>query len=240
MAIYVLVHGGGHGGWCYKRVSPFLRNAGHEVYTPTLTGLGERSHLLSPGVTLDTHIMDVVELLHYEDLFDVILVGHSYGGMIITGVADRALSRIGHLVYLDASHPRDGESLADLAPSLLGVARESGRVVDGVELFLFPGTEPLGYFGVTDPEAIAWVQPRLTPHPWRTFEQPLRLVNQAAIDRLPRTNINCTPLLAAREKEGHLDRLSQGDNVWEIDTGHDLMITEPDAVAEMLLRLAAE
>jgi pimeloyl-ACP methyl ester carboxylesterase len=89
MATYVLVHGGGHGGWCYQRVGRLLRKAGHEVYTPSLTGLAECSHLLSTHVDLDLHIQDIVALLHYEDLEDVILVGHSYGGMVITGVADR-------------------------------------------------------------------------------------------------------------------------------------------------------
>src|SRR6266704_2926101 len=100
MATYVLVHGGSHGGWCYQRVARLLRSAGHDVYAPTLTGVGERAHLLGPDVDLETHITDVVQLLRYEDLNDVILVGHSYGGMVITGVADRALDRVGHLVYL--------------------------------------------------------------------------------------------------------------------------------------------
>ena len=100
MAIYVLVHGGAHGGWCYRDVARLLRSAGHDEYTPTLTGLGERSHLLGPGIDLDTHITDVMAVLHYEDLRDVILVGHSYGGMVITGVADRAADRVGHIVYL--------------------------------------------------------------------------------------------------------------------------------------------
>src|SRR6185437_12915683 len=115
MATYVLVHGGHHGGWCYKKVARLLRSAGHEVYSPTLTGLGERRHLLGPKVDLETHIADVVGVLEFEDLHDVILVGHSYGGMVITGVADRALERIKELVYLDAAHPRNGESLADVA-----------------------------------------------------------------------------------------------------------------------------
>ena len=98
MVTYVLVHGGGHGGWCYQRVARRLRSAGHEVYTPTLTGLGERSHLVGPGVDLGTHIQDITALLHYEDLREVILVGHSYGGMVITGAADRAAMRVGRLV----------------------------------------------------------------------------------------------------------------------------------------------
>lgn len=100
---YVLVHGGGHGGWCYQRLAALLRMQGHEVYTPTLTGLGERAHLLRPDIDLDTHIADVVGVLKYEDLKNVILVGHSYAGMVITGVADRAADRVGHIVYLDAA-----------------------------------------------------------------------------------------------------------------------------------------
>jgi pimeloyl-ACP methyl ester carboxylesterase len=143
MATYVLVHGGAHGGWCYRYVAAILRDAGHEVYTPTLTGLGERAHLLGPGIDLDTHITDVVAVLHYEDLHDVILVGHSYGGMVITGVADRAPRPVGHLVFLDAATPVNGESLAELAAPLMNAARRTARVVDGVELVLDPGTEPL-------------------------------------------------------------------------------------------------
>ena len=99
MATYVLVHGGAHGGWCYQRVARVLRSAGHEVYAPTMTGLGERSHLVSPKVDLDLHINDIVQVLRYEDLSDVILVGHSYGGMVITGVADRAADRVGRMVH---------------------------------------------------------------------------------------------------------------------------------------------
>src|SRR5262245_7560983 len=113
MKTYVLVHGGGHGGWCYQRVARLLRSQGHDVYTPTLTGLGEREHLLGPHIDLSLQIDDIVKMLFFEDLRDVILVGHSYGGMIITGVADRATDRVGHLVYLDAATPKNGESLAD-------------------------------------------------------------------------------------------------------------------------------
>ena len=113
MATFVLVHGAGHGGWCYQRVAPILRDAGHDVYTPTLTGLGERSHLLDERVDLALHIDDVVNVVRYEDLRDVILVGHSYGGPVITGTADQVPDRIAKLVYLDAAYVRDGESVAD-------------------------------------------------------------------------------------------------------------------------------
>ncbi|MBO0727753.1 MAG: alpha/beta hydrolase [Acidimicrobiaceae bacterium] len=238
MTTYVLVHGGGHGGWCWQRITPMLRSAGHEVYTPTLTGLGERSHLLGPAIDLDTHITDVVNVLHYEDLRDIVLVGHSYGGMVITGVADRVSGRVGHLVYLDASVPLDGESLAAVAPGPMDAAHAGAKVVDGVELVLFPGTDPLSFYGVTDADDIEWMKPKLTPHPWKCFSQPIRLVNEAATKDIPRTMINCTSTLRMRPPE-RVHRVLTGERVWEIDTGHDLMITEPKVVADMLLRVAS-
>jgi pimeloyl-ACP methyl ester carboxylesterase len=237
MATYVLVHGGAHGGWCYGPVARILRAAGHDVHAPTLTGVGERAHLLSPDVDLDTHITDVVAVLHYEDLRDVILVGHSYGGMVITGVADRAADRVGHLVYLDAATPADGQSLAELAAPLMNAARARARVVDGVELVLYPGTEPMPNYGVTDPEAVAWMAERLTPHPFRCFEQPLRLANEAAVRKIPETQIVCTSTLATRDP-ARMEPARAAGRLWDIDTGHDLMITEPGKVAELLLRLA--
>ncbi len=237
MATYVLVHGGGHGGWCYQRVARRLRSAGHDVYCPTLTGLAERSHLLNTEIDLDTQITDVVNVLVYEDLRQVILAGHSYGGMVITGAADRALDRVGQLVYLDAALPVNDESLHDVSPALMDAARKNSRIVDGVELVLFPGTDPLSYYGVTNSDDIAWMKDKLTPHPWKCFEQPLTLSDEDAVKKIPRTIINCTPTLAMRPPD-NLGRAFEGDRVWEIDTGHDLMITEPAQVAEMLLRLA--
>ncbi len=236
MATYVLVHGGGHGGWCYQSVARLLRAAGHEVYTPTLTGLGERAHLVSPQVDLDMHITDVVNVLHYEDLRDVILVGHSYGGMVMTGVADRATDRIGHMVYLDAATPENGQSLEDVAGLYMELARADGQVIDGVELVLFPGKDPMNYFGITDPAQIEWMKPKLTPHPYRCFEQKLVLENEAAVRALPETHIVCTNTMETRDLDA-LREASQG-RLWDVDTGHDLMISEPEAVAELLLRVA--
>jgi pimeloyl-ACP methyl ester carboxylesterase len=239
VATYVLVHGGAHGGWCYQRVADVLRSAGHRVYTPTLTGLGERAHLLGPDIDLDTHIADIVAVLHYEDLGDVILVGHSYGGMVITGVADRAGDRVSHLVYLDAATPVNGESLAELAAPLMAAARRGARTVDGVELVLFPGTEPLPHYGVTDPDDIAWMDERLTPHPWKTFEQPLRLTHESAVAEIPQTHIVCTSTLPARDPARMASARAAG-RLWDVDTGHDLMITEPESVADLLRRVAAD
>ncbi len=237
MATFVLVHGGGHGGWCYQRVARILRGSGHEVYTPTLTGLGERAHLLSKDVDLDLHVRDVVELLFYEDLRDVILVGHSYGGMVITGVADRASDRIGRIVYLDAANPVNGQSLVDVAGPIIEATRPLGQVVDGVELVLLPAPGGAAFYGVTDPDDVAWMDARLTGHPWRSFEQPLDLTNEDALWAIPRYHIVCTSTLATRDPV-LMGEARESARLWDIDTGHDLMITEPQKVADALLQVA--
>lgn len=236
MKTYVLVHGGGHGGWCYQSVARILRAAGEETYAPTMTGCGERAHLLRPDIDLDFHINDIVRVLEFEDLRDVVLVGHSYGGMVITGVADRAADRIGHLVYLDAATPENGQSLVDVAGPMMAAARQGARVVDGVELVLFPGTDPLHFYGVKDPKQIAWMKSKLTPHPWKCFEQKLELKNEAVVRKILQSHIVCTSTLGGRQV-AELKARSNG-RFWDIDTGHDLMITKPEAVAELLLRLA--
>ncbi len=238
MATYVLVHGGGHGGWCYQRVARLLRAAGHEVYAPTLSGLGERSHLLSADVDLDMHITDITAVLHYEDLRDVILVGHSYGGMVITGVADRAADRVGRLVYLDAANPVNGQSLKDVAGPVIEAARPAGAVIDGMELVLLPAPEAGVFYGVTDPEDLAWMADRLTGHPWKCFEQPLDLTNEEVLWAIPQYHIVCTSTLATRDA-GLMAKARSENRLWDINTGHDLMITEPDAVAAALLQVAA-
>ena len=239
MATYVLVHGGGHGGWCYRYVSRILRAAGHEVYTPTLSGLGERSHLLSPEIDLDLHIRDITAVLHYDDLRDVILVGHSYGGMVITGVADRAADRIGRVVYLDAANPVNGQSLVDVAGEMMAAARQFGQVVDGIELVLLPTPDSGLFYGVTDPDDVAWMAERLTAHPWSCFAQPLKLTNEAALWAIPQYHIVCTSTLATRDPE-LVGKARAAGRLWDIDTGHDLMITEPQAVADALLAVAAD
>jgi len=239
MATFVLVHGGGHGGWCYQPVARLLRRAGHEVYAPTLTGLGERAHLLGPEVDLDLHVEDVVAVLHYEDLRDVILVGHSYGGMVITGVAGRAAERIGKLVYLDAANPENGQSLVDVAGPVIEMTRPAGKVVDGIELVLLPTPDAGTFYGVTDPEDLAWMAERLTPHPWRCFEQKLDLDDEAAYAAIAQYHIVCTSTLATRD-EALVEGARAAGRLWDIDTGHDLMITEPEKVTEALLGVAAD
>jgi pimeloyl-ACP methyl ester carboxylesterase len=238
MAIYVLVHGGGHGGWCYQRVARLLRAEGHEVYAPTMTGVGDRSHLLRPDIDLDMHIKDIVALLHYEDLRDVILVGHSYGGMVITGVADRATDRIGRVVYLDAANPVNGQSLVDVAGPIIEVTRPMGAVVDGVELVLLPAPEAGLFYGVTDAADLAWMAERLTGHPWKCFEQKLTLSNEDALWTLPQFHIVCTSTLATRDP-ALIESARVEGRLWDIDTGHDLMVTEPERVTDALMQVAA-
>jgi pimeloyl-ACP methyl ester carboxylesterase len=237
VATYVLVHGGGHGGWCYQRVARILRAGGHEVSTPTLTGLGERAHLLDKGVDLNRHIEDVVAVLHYEDFHDVILVGHSYGGMVITGVADRAADRVGRLVFLDAATPVNGQSLVDVAGPVIGAVRPYGEVRDGMELVLLPGPDAGLLYGVSDPDDLAWMAERLTAHPWKCFEQPLRLANETALWAIPQSHIVCTSTLATRDPELVGTARVEG-RLWDIDTGHDLMITEPERTADALTQVA--
>jgi pimeloyl-ACP methyl ester carboxylesterase len=238
MATYVLVPGGAHGGWCYQRVARILRAEGHDVYTPTLTGVGERSHLLAPGIDLDTHIRDVAAVLHFEDLRDVILTGHSYGGMVITGVADRASDRVGRLVYLDAANPVNGQSLVDVAGPVINAVRPFGEVVNGVEVVLMPAPDAGALYGVSDPDDLAWMAERLTGHPWACFEQPLDLKNEAALWAIPQYHIVCTSTLATRDRT-LMEKARAEGRLWDIDTGHDLMITEPEKVAAALLEVAA-
>lgn len=237
MATYVLVHGGGHGGWCYKPVAALLRAQGHAVYAPSLTGLADRSHLLHAGIGLETHIADIVGLMHFEDLRDVILAGHSYGGMVVTGAADRSIDRVKHLVYLDAAIPADGEALVDVSPGLLSLAG-STRIENGVELGLWPDAAAAAIYGLAGSEWEEWAMERLTPHPWQTLLDPLTFENARALSELPRTIINCPATLATRPAETR-QRWTTGDRVWEVDTGHDLMLTEPETVADLLGRLSA-
>jgi pimeloyl-ACP methyl ester carboxylesterase len=215
-----------------------LRAAGHDVYTPTLTGLGERAHLLDHRVDLNRHIEDVVAVLHFEDLRDVILVGHSYGGMVITGIADRAADRVGKLVFLDAANPVNGQSLVDVSGPIIEAVRPMGTVVDGIELVLLPGPDAGLLYGVTDPDDLAWMAERLTGHPWVCFEQRLELTNEGALWAIPQYHIVCTSTLATRDPALMARARAEG-RLWDIDTGHDLMLTEPERTADALLQVAA-
>jgi len=240
MATFLLVHGGAHGGWCFKHVSRRLRQAGHDVYSPSLSGLADRKHLLSPSINLDTHIADIANLLEYDDIEDVVLVGHSYGGMVITGVADLMPDRIQQMVYLDAAHPRNGEAMVDnISSSLLEILGRDVRVVNGVELVLFPDSGLLKAMGVSEPDDYKWLLSKVTPHPWKCFTQALHLRNEGVIRSIHRTSINCTSSLKVLSGEKLRRRTTDADRMFEIDAGHDLMITAPEEVTRMLIESLA-
>jgi pimeloyl-ACP methyl ester carboxylesterase len=235
MATFVLVHGAWHGGWCWQKVIPFLKAAGHEVYAPTLTGLAERAAELSPDIGLDTHIQDVVGLLQEKNLHGVILVGHSYGGMAITGVVDAVPERIAHLVYLDTFVPRDGDSMANISPIVNWILRKQVR--DGWRV------NPRGAYGVTTEPDRSWVRSKVTPQSLKTFEQPLHLKNPAIVSARPRTRINCTgggcfrSLMRRILMRRALFPTGAGWRLRQLPTGHDAMITMPRELADLLLEV---
>jgi pimeloyl-ACP methyl ester carboxylesterase len=238
MATFVLVHGPRHGGWAYKRVRRLLEADGHEVHTPTLTGLAERAHLLSPSVDLDHHIDDVVRELHHWDLHDVVLAGHTYYGLVVTGVADRVPERVGKLVYLDAARPEDGDSLAVIGKAFFDEVRATSTFVNGAEVVMPPEMEH--FHGVVDPADQAWMRERLTAHPWRCLEQPLRLRDEAALDAIPTYYVECTNLEAKRARRPERWQQAEADGrVWVLDASHDLMISHPELTARVLEEIAA-
>jgi pimeloyl-ACP methyl ester carboxylesterase len=235
MATFVLVHGAWHGSWCWKRVRSALQALGHDVFTPTLTGVGERAHLLSPHVNLDTHINDVVNLIVWEDLTHVVLCGHSYGGAVISGVADRVSERIGALVYLDAFVLEDGQSIHDTLPLAhrelqLDLAQ---RVGDGWKVPPIPAE----VFNV-NPADRAWVDSQCTMQPLATFQQPLEL--SAALH----APIGTTFILATGFHDSpflpHYERAKvKGWSTATVDCGHDVMLDRPEELTGILASIAA-
>ncbi len=245
MATFVLVAGAWHGGWCWRKVVPLLQAAGHEVFAPTLTGLGERAHLAHPEVGLTTHIQDVVSLLEYEDLRGVVLVGHSYGGMVITGVAERASDRLAHLVYLDAFVPEDGQALLDMVPPQARQAYEARARAEG-EGWRIPSRLPMPWeqalredWHISDEADIAWMAPRLTPQPLKTMTEPVRRGNSAAAC-LPRTYIRCreypSPIFDRFAEQAR--QPGAGWRYRELATSHEAMVTQPRQLADLLLEFA--
>jgi len=234
MTTFLLVHGAWHSGRAWDRVVPLLEAAGHRAYAPSLTGHGDRAHLLGPGVGLDTHVDDVLRLIADQDLTDVVLVGHSYAGMVVSAVAHRVPDRIAELVFLDAMVPADGETVIDVVPftqALIDQAAGSDAPWRIPPLPEMP--PPAGLFGVTDPADLAWLRGMLSDEPVRCFQQPVRLDNPAAA-RIPRTHIHCVGGGAG----GPARRpVPPAERVWELATGHDSMITQPAGLAELLLKV---
>jgi pimeloyl-ACP methyl ester carboxylesterase len=225
MAIFVVAHGAWSAGWAWKKMHPLMSTRGHRLFTPSYTGLGERAHLARPEIDLDTHISDILGVLEYEDLTGVNLVGHSYGGMVATGVADRARARLARLIYLDAFAPNDGESLLDLVPPATRAQRQAGA--DGWRIP--PNPMPAD----TPPDDVAWCMPRRMPQPIKTFEQKLRLQNGPLT--LPRHYIYCTRHPPDDRFRPFYERAKrEGWDTHEIDSSHNPHITCPDVLADLL------
>jgi pimeloyl-ACP methyl ester carboxylesterase len=229
---YILVHGAWHGGWCWKRVRAELQSAGHSVFTLTLTGLGERSHLNSAAVDLSTHIADIVNLIQWEELTDVVLCGHSYAGSVIAGVADQIPDQIRALVFLDAFVLENGESLMDIVPSEVAQAlREQAKTTgDGWKLNPIPAQ----FWGVRDPHDIAWIDAQCTPQAIAAFEERIKLTGNLE-------HIQDIAYVFPTERHPNLLVSHERSKAkgWETRTigssGHEIMIDHPQELAEFLL-----
>jgi pimeloyl-ACP methyl ester carboxylesterase len=239
-ATFVLVHPAWFGGWCWKKISPLLRARGYDVYSPTLTGLGERAHLARPEIGLNIHIEDVANLLKYEDLSDVILVGNSSAGMVITGVADQAPERIAHIVYLDAFVPQDGQTMLDLIPPDRRPLMEMLVQNEG-QGWLLPRMAPPPWekfvpeaWRITDEADLRWALPRLSATPFGHFKEPVHRKNAAA-EKLPRTYIRCVQWPnAVFDRHAEAARQTAGWRYRELATSHIPYITHPYQVADLL------
>ena len=245
MANFVLVHGAWHGGWCWRRVVHALTSQGHRAHAVTLTGVGERAHLMSSAITLETHISDVLHSIEAEEIDEVILAVHSYAGMIGTAIADRKPQVLKHLVYVDAVVPRPGESWSSTQASITREARLAAAAASPD--YSFPAPDP-AVFGLAG-EDLEWVRRRQTPHPGHTYQAVLDF-NPQRVAGLPRTFVNCT-----RPALGTIDAIRlrlldprYWDGAWqggggvrlvELQTGHDPMVSAPDDLTRILLEAAA-
>ena len=234
---FVLIHGAWHGGWCWGPVADLLRARGHKVYAPSLTGLADRSHLLSTSITLDTHIADIVNLFHWEQIDNAVLVGHSYGGWPISGAAERLVDRIASIVYLDAFVPENGQKGMDLSSAQFqgalqeAIAKgEAGRPAPNAEVFK-----------IIDPRNVAWVQSRMTPQPTNVATSAIALTG--ARDRIARK----TYVRATGYPQASFDKYlaaARRDKSWRTfefnasEAGHDVMVDAPQRLAEILMEVA--
>jgi pimeloyl-ACP methyl ester carboxylesterase len=232
MATFVLVHGAWHGAWCWRRVARLLTGGGHDVFTPTLTGVAERSHLLSPGIDLDMQILDVVNVMKWQELRDVALVGHSYGGMVISGVAEKMETAIASFVMLDAFLPENGQSLVDLQPppardALLAAERGGASVMP---------PRPAAMFNVNQTDR-AWVDAQCTPHPIKCFTQTLALTG--ARERIAKkAYIRAASYPSVPFDHGLATARAKGWRTYEVACGHDVMLDMPERLAEILQEVA--
>jgi pimeloyl-ACP methyl ester carboxylesterase len=229
---FVLVHGAWHGGWCWRRVSDILEKKGHKVFTPTMTGLGERSHLLDAKINLTTHITDIVNVMKWENLRDIVLVGHSYGGVIISGVAEQVPGSIASIVFLDAFVPESGDSLA--AKSSQPV-REAIAALPKGEAGMKP--VPAAVFRVNEKDR-AWVDAMCTPHPVGTLTDQIKLTG--ARDKIAKKAYIRAKGYPSIPFDGYQEKVKADSSwrVYELACGHDAMVDMPDRLSELLIEVA--
>ncbi len=240
---FVLVHGTWHGGWMWQKLSPLLRAAGHRVFTPTCTGLGERSHLMAPDVDLDTHIQDIVNVIEFEELDRVVLIGHSFSGITITGVADRLRDRMDHLVYFDALVPHAERPAAIMPDPETGELPEwwqarTEKFIDGYQMDFWQDYTLDMILPPDDLENRAWARRRITPHPAGQWTQPLVLEN-GGYEGLPKTYIRCSGQLH-RPSSDRMPGPALNNPDWrfiEFPYHRNVMMTHPQETAELLLGL---
>jgi len=232
---YVLVHGAWHSGECWERLIPLLAEDGHEVLSPSLTGHGETKDLMSPEVGLDTYVADIVQLFLDRDLSDVVLVGHSFAGMIISLVADRLPDRVAHLVYLDAMDPIDGQAGVDIVPAAQGLIDEAAA---SAVPWRIPPLPPQ-FFGVVEQADVAWLSSILTDESAYIFQQPAKLDNPTSA-AIPVSYIRCVgpkPASSARQPRSAVRPNGRPAELWELESGHDCMVTAPARLADILLKI---
>lgn len=231
---FVLVHGAWHGGWCWRDVAAVLRTAGHQVFTPTMTGLGERAHLLNAQVGLSTFIDDIAAVILSEELDNVVLVGHSFGGHVINGVADRMPQLLRQLIYLDGLVVQHGQSALSIMPPAVQAERTRTMDAEGLRMTI-PSPDQ---FGLSDPAQLAWVMRQLTPHPLKGYTEPLQLQHPLG-NGLPKTYIAVTDPWYAPLAELRQWVRSQPDWDWrELAACHNAMVSAPLALASLLMELA--
>jgi pimeloyl-ACP methyl ester carboxylesterase len=229
MTDFVLVHGAWQGAWCWRKILPSLWRGGHRAFAVSLTGVGERSHQLSPSIRLQTHVDDVLAVIDAEELSGTILVGHSYGGLLITAAADQRAERIAHLVYVDAIVPRSGESWASIHSAETRAERREGIARTGA----MPPLDPQA-FGLTGEDA-KWVERRQRPHPGGMYDDALQF-REEVVWNIPRTFVDCSsPALPTVALARQRVRSDPGWDVVTLSTGHDPMISAPAEFARILL-----
>jgi pimeloyl-ACP methyl ester carboxylesterase len=229
VATIVLAHGAWSAAWAWKKMRPLMAASGHQFYAPTYTGLGERAHLARPENDLETHIQDVVGVIKFEDLRDIVLIGHSYGGMVATGVADRARERVAQIIYLDAFVPEEGQALVDFLPQ-----QDRQRMLDSVKAGDGWRVAPNPIPPDTSDEDSAWIARLRMPQSVRSFEQPIRLHAKVT---LPRAYVQCMRY-ADKSPFGQFAARARAERwpCYELDASHSPNVTAPDALMEMLQR----